>query len=549
MNRTPPFLFRTSLLCLLCLGLLLSGCTTRQAKVPGSSSETQRGLELVILHVNDTHSHVAGIDKYGNASFSEAKSRGGYGRIAAAIRQAKAESDNVLALDAGDQFQGTLYYSVNKWPMLADIDRFLPYDAMTLGNHEFDEGCLELAHFLEKLQIPVVAANLAPEKGCPLLKSKTVPYIIREIRGQRVGIVGLLNNEDSLAAACSKTGFQDPVATLKEAVQELEGQGVRHIVALTHLGLPAERELARSVDGVDVIVGAHSHSYLGPDSEEGPYPVVERSPSGQPVLVVTAKRATQYLGELQVTFDDKGIPVAWGGGLKELATEDPTTPEISALVDKYTATLEKFRSNVVGSHAIDGVPDGMDACREGDCLGGMVTADAMLEYARPHGAVIALCNGGAIRAAMPKGTVTMGDLMSIHPFGNMMVIREYTGEQLWEALEHGVSDEGGKGPRLLQVAGLRYTVDASRPAGKRIVRAEVVDAKGKTAPLSLKGRYGVIVPEYLARGGDGYEVLKSGKVLPSPDPIDLDLVESYLRAHNPLARPAAGRIVYVNPGK
>jgi 5'-nucleotidase/UDP-sugar diphosphatase len=143
----------------------------------------------------------------------------------------------------------------------------------------------------------------------------------------------------------------------------------------------------------------------------------------------------------------------------------------------------------------------------------------------------------------------MGDLMSIHPFGNMMVIREYTGEQLWEALEHGVSDEGGKGPRLLQVAGLRYTVDASRPAGKRIVRAEVVDAKGKTAPLNLKGRYGVIVPEYLARGGDGYEVLKSGKVLPSPDPIDLDLVESYLRAHNPLARPAAGRIVYVNPGK
>ena len=108
MNRTPPFLFRTSLLCLLCLGLLLSGCTTRQAKVPGSSSETQRGLELVILHVNDTHSHVAGIDKYGNASFSEAKSRGGYGRIAAAIRQAKAESDNVLALDAGDQFLGAL---------------------------------------------------------------------------------------------------------------------------------------------------------------------------------------------------------------------------------------------------------------------------------------------------------------------------------------------------------------------------------------------------------------------------------------------------------
>lgn len=543
-NGTYRFLLRTTLACILSLGLLLPGCARHQAR-----ESAQDGLELVILHVNDTHAHVAGIDKYGNAAFSEAESRGGYGRIAEAVRRARAVGDNVLALDAGDQFQGTLYYSVNKWPMLADMDRFMPYDAMTLGNHEFDEGCLELSRFLEELPFPVVAANLAPEKGCPLLKSRIEPYVVREIRGRRVGIIGLANNESALSSACDKTRFLDSVTALRRAVKELEAQGVRHIVALTHLGLPADRELARSVDGVDVIVGGHTHSYLGPDSAEGPYPVVERSPSGQPVLVVTARRATQYLGELKVDFDEEGVPVSWSGGLRELEKEDPTMPAVSALIDKYTATLESFRSDVVGSRASGSMPDGMDACREGDCLSGMVTVDAMLSFARPYGAVIAVCNGGAIRAALPEGRITRGDLLTIHPFGNMMVIREYSGEQLWEALEHGVSAEGAGGPRLLQVAGLRYTVDGRRPAGSRVLRVDVVDEEGGVTPLDLKARYGVIVPSYLAGGGDGYEVLKEGSVLASPDPIDVDVVEAYLRAHDPLPLPEGGRILRVGQSR
>ena len=367
------FFLRASLACVLSIGLLLPGCARHLAQEPA-----QDGLELVILHVNDTHAHVAGIDKYGNAAFSEAESRGGYGRIAEAVRRAKSAEDNVLALDAGDQFQGTLYYSVNRWPMLAEMDQLMPYDAMTLGNHEFDEGCRELARFLDKIPFPVVAANLAPEKGCPLLKSRIEPYVVRKIRGQRVGIIGLANSSSTLSSACDKTRFLDSAAALQSAVKKLEAQGVRHIVALTHLGLPADRELACSVDGVDVIVGGHTHSYLGPDSEEGPYPVVERSPSGQPVLVVTAKRATQYLGELKINFDAEGIPVSWSGGLRELETDDATMPAVSELVEKYTATLASFRSDVVGSRPASDLPDGMDACRKGDCLGGMVTTDAML---------------------------------------------------------------------------------------------------------------------------------------------------------------------------
>lgn len=536
----PPHCSKTVCAALLLLVLFLAqgGCShTRRPSPPAG------GLALTILHTNDTHSHIAGIDAYGNACFDDEGSCGGLSRIATAIHTAKAGNDNVIALDAGDQFQGTLFYSVNKWPMLAELAQYMPYDAMTLGNHEFDEGCLELTRFIKRLPFPALAANLRPEKGCPMLKGNHVPYTILTVRGQKVAVVGIANNDVvSLAAACPHTLFEDTASCLRRTVKELEGQGVKHIIALTHIGLAGDRELARTVDGVDIIVGGHSHSYLGPDSEEGPYPIVERSPSGQPVLVVSAKRATQYLGELRVSFDEQGIPLGWSGGARELAASEARELEISALVKKFAAILDEYRNIKVGSHTLS-MPDGMDACREDDCLGGSLIADAMLEYARPFGVHVALCNGGSVRAALPAGDISRGDLLSVIPFGNTLVMREITGEQLWAALENGVSEAGAKGPRLLHTAGLRYVVDGSRTAGSRIVRAEILDEKGRAAPLDLKARYGIVTIEYLARGGDSYEMLKDSKVIPSPDPIDITVVEKYLKKHSPLSLPREERII------
>ena len=522
----------------LALSLVQGGCSPARHASPAEGA-----LSLTILHTNDTHSHIAGINKYGNACFDDADCRGGLARIATAIRTAKSRSDNIIALDAGDQFQGTLFYSVNKWPMLAELDQHMPYDAMTLGNHEFDEGCLELTRFLAALSFPVLAANLKPAKGCPMLKGNYAPYTLLTVRGQKVAVVGIANNEVvSLAAACPRTFFEDTAACLQRTVRDLEAQGVKHIIALTHIGLPEDRKLARSVDGVDIIVGGHSHSYLGPDSEEGPYPIIERSPSGQPVLVVTAKRAAQYLGELNVIFDAQGVPLRWNGGARELAAPETRDAETSALVQKYAASLDEFRNHKVGSHHLS-LPDGIDACREDDCLGGSLIADAMLEYARPFGGQVALCNGGSVRAALPSGDISRGDLLSVIPFGNTLVMREITGERLLAALEHGVSEEGGQGPRLLHTAGLRYVVDAARPAGSRIVRAEILNEKDTGTPLDRKARYVIVTIEYLARGGDAYEMLKDSKVIPSPEPIDITVVEDYLKKHSPLPQPEGERII------
>lgn len=529
----------------LALWALLAAGGAAQA---GGTEAAQTG-DLRILHTNDTHAYLAGLDARGQACLADEACRGGMGRIAAAIDAARREGDNVLALDAGDQFQGTLFYSVGKWPVLAEYARRMPYDAMTLGNHEFDEGCGALRRFLDAQLIPVVAANLAPERACPLSGSRVQPFLVRNVQSEKVGIVGLANDRvTAQAQACPHTRFLDAAESLRQAVTALEAQGVRRIVALSHLGLSADRALARQVDGVDVIVGGHTHAYLGPGAAAGPYPLVERSPSGQPVLVVTAAWGTQHIGDLVVAFDARGIPVQWRGEARELRAEAPRREDISALTARHATELERYQAHKVGRHDVE-APDGMEACRSGDCFGGMLLADAFLAYARPQGAEAALLNGGSIRAAIPPGEVDRGRLLAAIPFGNTVVLREYTGRQLLQALEHGVAGEGGKGPALLHVAGLRYTVDAARPAGSRIVSADMVSAEGMATPLEAERGYRVALPAYLARGGDGYGMLRDGRELPLEPMKDVDVAEAYLEAQSPLTQVRRGRICRIGENR
>lgn len=526
----------TALLC--ALFLLMVACAPAHRKTTPDA-----GLELRLLHVNDTHAFLAGIDEHMNACFEAADCRGGLARISAAIQTARQEQDNVIALDAGDQFQGTLFYSVNKWPVIAAADALLPYDAMTLGNHEFDEGCRELARFLEAQPLPVLAANLTPQQGCPLAGSRIRPYLVRTVRGTRVGIIGLANDEvTGLAAACPRTTFRDARTTLQQYVAELEAQGIRHIIVVTHLGLERDRELARSVNGVDVIVGGHTHTYLGPGSKDGPYPIVEHAPDGAPVLVVTAARATRYLGDLSITFDAAGTPVSWTGGPRELLPALPQDEAMTRLVASYAKSLERYRTEIVGRHSVR-MPDGMEACRKGDCFSGLLTADAFLEYGRKQGARLALVNGGAIRASLPAGDISRGDLLALHPFDGQVYVREYSGKQIMDTLEHAVSGPDGEGPQLLQVAGLAYEADTSRPAGRRLQAVHIVDERGRRHVLNPQARYGVVLSDFLASGGDGFGMLRQGRLLTTSPLSVRELTVDYIRRHSPLTTPRGERII------
>lgn len=533
--------FGVHLSCFALLMLLVASCeATPNAKKENSTS----AFSLSILHTNDTHSHIAGLGKDNKTALDQKKSVGGLARIAGMIKHLQKNNNNLLVLDAGDLCQDSLYYSVHKWGLVTDTANAMAWQATTLGNHEFDEGCAALANFLGKTQLPVLAANLVAGPSCLLHGSRIVSHLIVPVQGVPVGIVGIANDEvHRLSHACSDMRFVDRVMALQHEVDKLQAQGVRHIIAVTHIGLAADRELAKQVKGVDIIVGAHSHSYIGPNSRLGPYPIVEQSASGQPVLIVTAGANTQYLGKLDVDFDKEGVLLAWDGEPIRLE-EGPQDEALATLVEKYTKALSPSMNSVVGfNNQI--FPDGLEQCYAGDCLAAMVMTDAMLEVGRRSGADLALFNGGGICQPVPRGTISQADVLNIHPFGDRLVIKQYSGEEIFQALEHGASREDAEGLELLHASGLRYFIDLSQPVGKRVQVAELLDMHGKATPLEKDRPYTVVLSEFLAAGNHRFTMLAKGRRVNAPAPLVEEVLEAYLRKQEHLAMPVGRRILFV----
>lgn len=506
---------------------------------------------MTILHANDVHSAAAGVNDRGPV-YDDTNAVGGLARFTAFVAdekaKAKVQGKGVLALDAGDFWQGTHFFRTGGMPWARAAMRQMPWDAVTLGNHEFDLGCETLAQYVKGLPFPVLAANLEKNPACPLSTAPLPATVVKDFDGVKVGIIGLANDEGKdISEACPNTDFADRTKALERAAAELEKAGVTHIIAVTHVGYEADQALARAVPAIDVIVGGHTHSVLGvhPHSE-GPYPTVIAHDDGSKTLVVQAGRSTRYLGRLTVSFDDAGRIVQFRGDLEELV---PSLRRDEAMHEFVVQSIEAIRADqerFVGVNTST-LPDGLDPCREGDCLSGMATADAFLAWGRSRGAVAAILNGGAVRAAMPIGPVTHADLLDIHPFGNRIQVADVSGAVLREALEHGLSEPDVIGPRLLQTAGLRYRINPAAPVGKRIVSAEIRTKEGIWAPIVPENVYRIVTIAYLLGGGDHFSMLgKHAKILET-GPLEVDVLEAYLHEKKDrddhLPAPTTGRII------
>lgn len=507
--------------------------------------------DLTILHVNDVHSAATGVNDRGPV-YDDTDAVGGLARVTALVAdekaKAKVQGKAVLALDAGDFWQGTHFFRTGGMPWARGAMRRMPWDAVTLGNHEFDLGCETLAQYVKALPFPVLAANLEKNPACPLSTTPLPATVVKDFGGVKVGIIGLVNDEGKdISEACPKTNFADRATALRRAAAKLEKSGVTHIVAVTHVGYEADQALARAVPAIDVIVGGHTHSVLGdhPHSE-GPYPTVIAHDDGSKTLVVQAGRSTRYLGRLTVSFDDAGRIVQFRGDLEELV---PSLRRDEAMHEFVVRSLEAIRADqerLVGVNSST-LPDGLDPCREGDCHSGMATADAFLTWGRSRGAVAAILNGGAIRAAMPIGPVTYADLLDIHPFGNRIQLADVSGAVLREALEHGVSEPDVIGPRLLQTAGLRYRLNPAAPVGQRIVSAEISTKEGTWEPILPENVYRIVTISYLLGGGDHFSMLGQHAKILETGPLEVDVLEAYLHEKqdrdNHLPTPVPGRII------
>lgn len=469
---------------------------------------------LHILHINDLHSRIQPINRFDSTCNAEDDAAGecfgGVARVATAINTRRDEltaaGENVIVLDAGDQFQGSLMYTTYKGEVEAEMMMAIGFDAMAVGNHEFDDGPQGLSDFLDLVDFPVISGNLDLSQS-NLLNDRVGDYVVLDVNGMQVGVVSALATDTvETSSPGPNVIFQNEVDALQADVDELTEQGVNMIIALTHVGLPVDIAIAEAVSGIDVIVGGHSHTYLSASDEDraGPYPTFATNPEGTLVPIVQAYAYSKYLGHLEVTFDDDGNVVYAGGDTMVLDASVEPDAEIAARVAELAGPIEEAMSDVV-SVASEPIEGSREVCRAGECAMGNLVADAMLERVRDQGIQIAIQNGGGLRASIDGGDITMGEVFTVLPFQNTLATFQLSGADVVAALENGVSRvEDGAG-RFPQVSGMRYVWDAAAEPGSRIVSAEL-EIDGGWEAIDPEAIYGVVSNNYMRGGGDGYSM-------------------------------------------
>ena len=470
---------------------------------------------LHILHINDLHSRLEPVSSRNTTCSPEDDAAGdcfgGIARVATQINtlrdDLRAAGENVVVLDAGDQFQGSIMYTRYKGSAAAEFMATIGFDAMAVGNHEFDDGPIKLADFIDKVPFPVISGNLDLASE-PLLRDRISPMALIPVGGQPLGIVSALAvTTVDTSSPGPNVKFEDEIESLRAQVAALEAEGVTRIIALTHVGLPMDRTIAEAVPGLDAVVGGHSHSYLNSDDPDaaGPYPVMVGN-----VPVVQAGAYSRYVGHLVLEFDAAGTVTSATGGPILLDASVQPDADIAARVAELAAPLAEIKAQVVG--AADAAIDGdRSSCRARECEMGNLVADAMLDRVAGQGVSIAITNGGGLRASLDAGAITTGEVLTVLPFQNSLSTFEATGAVIIDALENGVSQvEEGAG-RFPQVAGLRFTWDPEiGPNEGRITSVEVRQGDG-FVPIDPEASYLVVTNDYVRKGGDGYRMFETAE--------------------------------------
>ena len=477
--------------------------------VPGVAAEEP--ITLTILHTNDTHANIQPCMATCNN-----QNLGGVARRYTAIQQVKAEGGNVLVVDAGDPFQGTLFFNYWQGQEASYFMNALGYQAMAIGNHEFDSGPPALARFIDDADFPVLSANIDASAQVSLT-GLIEPYTIIEVDGEQIGVFGLTTEDTTfISSPGPDVTFADVTSTAQATVAALQGMGVNKIVALTHIGYTPDLTLAAAVSGIDVIVGGHSHTPLGTmPGAQGDYPTVVNSPTGEPVLVVSAWEWGKYLGRLDVTFDAMGVAESYNGAPILIDASIPEDPAIAADVEAFYAPVQQLANTVIGQTEL--LLDGnRPVVRSRESNLGNLICDAMLWKTEGVGSQICITNGGGIRAPINAGDITVGSVLTVLPFGNTIATLGLTGADVIAALENGVSRWENTDGRFPQVGGIRYSFDPERPAFDRILSAEIKNADGTFSPIDPAEIYIVTTNNFMRAGGDGYTVFRDNAI----DPYD-----------------------------
>jgi len=406
-------------------------------------------VTITLLHTNDVY------------EIAPKDGRGGLAELMTLLAQERAAAAYSITTFGGDLISPSVLSGLTKGSQMIDLYNRLGTDVAVLGNHEFDYGPEVLAERVAASAFPWLGSNVLGPDGRPA--AGTVATHMIERAGYRIGFFGILAPEtDVLSSPGDAITFVPIVATATAAVERLQADGADLIIALTHDDIADDRHLARSVDGIDVILGGHDHD---------PITFYEGD-----VLIAKAGYDAHYLAAIDLAVDrvkerDKEVVQvipAW----RYLPTAGiAPDPEIKAVVDRYNAELDEELDVPVGTTTV-ALDSRRATVRTAESNFGNLVADAIRAAVGAH---VALANGGGIRGDRlydPGTVLTRKDILSELPFGNVTVLIELSGADLLAALENGVSQIEGTAGRFPQVSGMTCRYAASRPAGSRIVAVE-----------------------------------------------------------------------------
>lgn len=569
---------------------ILAACASALPAPPPSVAATQpvASTEVQILAINDFHGNLEPpkmtIDAAAPSGLPVRVPAGGVAHLVTAAKMLRAGHPYTITVSAGDiigasPFVSALYLDE---PTI-DAMNMLGVELNTVGNHEFDKGIAELKRMqsggcekyttrqpcalepFKGARFAFLAANVITQGGAALFPATA----IRQFGPVKIGFIGMtLKDTGSIVTPAGVAGvtFADEAATANALVPQLKAQGADAIVILLHQGgattggyndkscpnltgdiLPI---LAKLDPAIDLVISGHTHrSYNCQLPRSGAPPLLLTSAGSYGTLMtdirLTFSPGRHLIAQRADNIIVQGEPFSTGLGTVPVVPSFPVYPAdaaVGALVSRYAAAAAPRANRVVGK--LSGpVTRAMNADRENTA--GDFLSDAMLFGGRKAGAEIAFTNQGGIRADLipaANGDVTYGQIFSVQPFGNDLVVVTLTGAQLKALLEQEF--ESGKNTpekptMLLPSEGFFYSYDARRPSGQRIVEMRL-DGK----PIDPSARYRIAIGSFLQTGGDNFTVFKQGSDVTDLG-IDLDATEAYLR---PGAKaPTLGRIRNLNP--
>lgn len=480
--------------------------------------------KITIMSTADIHGHLVYEEANGGYyTLDEINTQMGLPLMKGIVDDIRASNPDSLLLDSGDMFHGTNEANVNEAEGIVEAVNLMGFDAMVAGNHDFDFGFDRILEIESQLNFPILSANVNFE-GELAFK----PYLIKEVGGLKIGLFGLtvpesLSNMNVFGPA--DVSFEDPVDTAKRMVAALQAEKVNSIILVSHLGDDKDKELVKEVDGIDLVLCGHHHwLYKEPDKVNDTY-------------LVEAGSYSTHVGQADLYFKDgKVVDMSWK--LHQSQDRSKEDPAIAAIADKYYAIAFEKGKRVVGRSNV--VLNGVRShVRSQETNLANVLTDAMREAGD---ADIALLNGGSIRESIPQGEIRLYDVSKPLPFVNSLITVEIKGDKIYEALERGLRGwpNGSSNGGFLQVSGISYEFDGSKPAGRRLVS---VTKDGK--PLDKDKLYKLATNDYLVYGGDNYEEFKDAKQLYKGDLLSTVLAD-YIESKGEVEGKLDGRIKVIN---